>query len=130
MIDIIIAEAVLGLHLVIITFNVAGLILIPVCAWLGWRIIRVAWLRLLHLATMGVVAGQALGGRARFLTVWQNGLAGGSQSAQPLIMHWVDGLIYWNLPMWAFAAMYSVVFLYVLALRVLVPFGRRRGGDG
>ena len=124
MIDIIIAEAVLGLHLVIITFNVAGLILIPVCAWLGWRIIR------LHLATMGVVAGQALGGRARFLTVWQNGLAGGSQSAQPLIMHWVDGLIYWNLPMWAFAAMYSVVFLYVLALRVLVPFGRRRGGDG
>jgi hypothetical protein len=79
---------------------------------------------------MGVVAGQALGGRARFLTVWQNGLAGGSQSAQPLIMHWVDGLIYWNLPMWAFAAMYSVVFLYVLALRVLVPFGRRRGGDG
>ncbi len=130
MIDIIIAEAVLGLHLVIITFNVAGLILIPVCAWLGWRIIRVAWLRLLHLASMGVVSGQALGGRARFLTVWQNGLAGGSQSAQPLIMHWVDGLIYWNLPMWAFAAMYSVVFLYVLALRVLVPFGRRRGGDG
>ena len=68
MIDIIIAEAVLGLHLVIITFNVAGLILIPVCAWLGWRIIRVAWLRLLHLATMGVVAGQALGGRCLLYT--------------------------------------------------------------
>jgi len=54
MIDIIIAEAVLGLHLVIITFNVAGLILIPVCAWLGWRIIRVAWLRLLHLSLIHI----------------------------------------------------------------------------
>jgi hypothetical protein len=48
MIDIIIAEAVLGLHLIIIAFNVAGLILIPVGAWLGWRIVRVAWLRLLY----------------------------------------------------------------------------------
>jgi hypothetical protein len=28
------------------------------------------------------------------------------------------------------AIMYSVVFLYVLALTVLVPFGRRRGGGG
>jgi len=76
---------------------------------------------------LGIVAGQALGGRACFLSVWQNELAGGGQPAQPLVMHWVDGLIYWNLLMWVFAAMYSVVFLYVLALTVLVPFGRRRG---
>lgn len=130
MLDNKIAAAVLGLHLIVIAFNVAGLILIPVGAWLRWRIVRVGWLRLLHLAMLGVVVGQALAGRACFLTVWQNELAVGDQPAQPLIMHWVDGFIYWHLPMWVFAIMYSIVFLYVLALTVLVPFGRRRESGG
>ena len=130
MLDIKIAEAVLGLHLIIIAFNVAGLIVVPVGALLGWRVVRVAWRRLLHLAMLGVVVGQALAGRACFLTVWQNELADGGQPAQPLIMHWVDSLIYWNLPIWVFAWLYSLVFLYVLALTVLVPFGTRGLGGG
>lgn len=128
--DIKIAEAVLGLHLMIITFNVVGLVVIPLGAWLGWRIVRVAWLRLLHLAMLAIVAGQALAGRACFLTDWQNRLAGSGQPAQPLIMHWIDGLIYWNLPMWGFATMYCLVFLYVLTLTVLVPFRRQGLGRG
>lgn len=125
MLDFKLAEMVLGLHLIIIAFNIAGLIVIPVGAWLGWQIVRVAWLRLLHLAMLGIVAGQALAGRACFLTIWQNELVAGGRLAQPLVVHWVDGLIYWNLPIWAFTAIYSAVFLYVLALTVLVPFGRR-----
>lgn len=123
--DIITVQAILALHLIIIAFNVAGLIVIPIGAWLGWRIVRIAWLRVLHLAMLAIVAGQALAGRACALTVWQDNLAGGGQTVQPLIMHWVDRVIYWNLPMWVFAMLYSLVFLYVLALTVLVPFGRR-----
>jgi hypothetical protein len=120
-----IAETILGLHLIIITFNVAGLVVIPLGAWFGWRIVRIAWLRLLHLAMLAIVAGQALAGRACILTVWQNGLTGARQPVQPLIMRWVDRAIYWNVPIWGFAILYSVVFLYVLMLTVLVPFGRR-----
>ena len=120
------AEAILGLHLVIIAFNVAGLIVIPLGAGFGWRIVRIAWLRLLHLAMLAIVAAQALAGRACILTVWQNNLTGGSQPPSPLIVQWVDRLIYWNLPIWFFALLYVLVFLYVLALTVLVPFGRRR----
>ncbi len=124
------AEAILALHLVVIAFNVAGLILIPVGAWRGWRLVRIVWLRLLrllrllHLALLAVVAGQALAGRACFLTLWQDELTG--RAAAPLVMRVVDGLIYWDLPMWVFTAIYVAVFLYVVALSLLVPFGRRR----
>jgi hypothetical protein len=129
-----IAGAILAVHVVVIAFNVAGLIVIPLGAWAGWRIVRIAWLRLFHLAMLAIVTGQALAGRACFLTIWQNDLSGGGPSTQPLIMHWVDRLIYWPLPLWVFAIMYVGVFLYVLALTALVPFwGRaratgRRGG--
>lgn len=119
------AEAILALHLVVIAFNVAFLVVIPLGAWLGWRIVRIAWLRLLHLALMAIVAGQALAGRACILTLWQSELTGRSASPPPLIVHFVDRLIYWNFPLWVFTALYVTVFLYVAALSILVPFGRR-----
>ncbi len=123
--DAAIAEWVLGVHLVIIAFNVLGLVVIPVGAWLRWRVVRVAWLRLLHLGVMAVVAGQALAGRACFLTVWQNELTGNRSAPAPMVAVWVDRLIYWNIPIWGFAIIYSGLFLYVLGLTVWVPFWGR-----
>ena len=119
------AEAILALHCVVIAFNVGFLIVIPLGAWLGWRIVRIAWLRLLHLALMAIVAGQALAGRACILTIWQSELAGRGAAPPPLIAHAVDRLIYWNFPLWAFTVLYVAVFFYVLALSVFVPFGSR-----
>ncbi|HVE22747.1 MAG TPA: DUF2784 domain-containing protein [Acidocella sp.] len=116
------AEAIFAVHLAIIAFNVAGLVVIPVGAWLGWSIVRMAWLRLLHLGMLLIVTVQALAGRACVLTIWQNDLTGLRQPAQPMIMRWIERLVYWNLPPWGFAVMYSGVFLYVLALTVFVPF--------
>ena len=77
-------------------------------------------MRLLHLASLAVVAGQAALGRACFLTDWQEGLSGGG-AGDPLIMRWVNSMIYWPLPMWAFTAGYLAVFGYVIALWVFVP---------
>jgi len=88
--------------------------------------VRIAWLRLLHLGVLAVVAGQAIAGRACFLTIWQNDLAGHSRAADPLIMTWINHLIYWKLPFWVFTVIYICVFLYVLGLSILVPFGKWR----
>ena len=118
----VLADAILAVHVIVILFNVTGLVVIPVGARLGWRVIRVAWLRLLHLALLAVVAGQAVAGRACILTIWQQDLAGRAGTVHPLIMQWVDRLIYWNLPMWFFQILYCAVFLYVVALTVYVPF--------
>jgi hypothetical protein len=123
--DVDIATAILAAHFIIIAFNVLGLFVIPLGAWLRWRFVRIPWLRLLHLGLLAVVAAQALMGRACILTIWQNELTGGTAAPQPMIMHWLDGLIYYNLPIWVFSIIYTAVFLYVVVLSILVPFGRR-----
>jgi hypothetical protein len=118
-------QAVLAAHLAVIAFNVAGLVVIPLGAALGWRWVKVRWWRLLHLASLALVALQAALGRACFLTLWQDDLTGGGR-ADPLIMRWVNGLIYWPLPIWVFTAAYLLVFAYVLALwRWVRPSARR-----
>jgi hypothetical protein len=117
-------EAILALHLAVIAFNVFGLVMIPLGAWRGWRFVRVAWWRLLHVAALGAVAAQALCGHACFLTVWQSALSGERGRPQPLIVRWVDAALFWPLPLWFFAALYVLVFAYVLALLWLVSLRR------
>jgi hypothetical protein len=108
-------QLVLAVHVLVIAFNVAGLAAIPLGARLGWRFVRWRPLRLAHLGAMAVVALQAVLGRACFLTDWQAALSG-EAPAQPLIMRWVNGLIFWPLPMWAFAAAYLAALAYVVVL--------------
>jgi hypothetical protein len=121
-------QAVLAIHLVVIAFNVFGLVAIPLGAWRGWAWVRIRWWRVLHLASLAVVALQAAFGRACFLTLWQSGLTGGAE--QPLIMRWVNSVIYWPLPMWVFTAAYVAIFAYVLGLWIWVRPRVRRAAPG
>jgi hypothetical protein len=125
---------ILAIHLAVIAFNIAGLVAIPLGAALGWRWVRIAWWRALHLASLAVVALQAALGRACFLTDWQDSLTGGG-AQDPLIMRWVNSVIYWPLPMWVFTAGYVAVFAYVAALWWFVRpqrriIGERRSREG
>lgn len=114
------ALMVLLAHGAIIGFNIAGLILIPLGAWRGWRWVRGFVWRLLHLLSLTVVAVQALAGRACFLTLWQTQLEGGSQPT-PMIAGWINRLIFWPLPLWVFAVAYVLIWVYVLFLWWRVP---------
>lgn len=124
------AGAILTLHLAVIAFNVFGLVAVPLGAWRGWGFVRVRWWRALHLASLAVVALQALLGRACFLTIWQDE-ASGAAHEDPLIMRFVNSLVYWPLPTWAFTAAYVALFAYVLALwRWVPPLSSRRPSSG
>jgi hypothetical protein len=114
------AEAILAAHLAIILFNLFGLVMVPLGAACGWRFVRIRWWRVLHLGLLAVVALQAAFGRACILTLWQARLAGSAAPA-PLIVSWVDRLVYWPLPLWVFALVYLLVFGYAAALYRLVP---------
>ncbi len=119
------ADLILAVHLAVILFNVGGLIVIPLGAWRHWRFVRGLWWRALHLASLAVVALQAVLGQVCFLTDWQGDLlraaGAGAVLREPLIAGFVNRLIYWPLPLWAFAALYVAVWLYVLLLWWLVP---------
>jgi len=119
------AALALCLHLLIIAFNLFGLVVIPVGAWRGWSFVHAPGWRFLHIASLGITALQAAMGRACFLTVWQSILSEGRDSPEPLIMHWVNAMIFWPLPPWAFELIYLLVFGYVLALLWLVPLHRQ-----
>ena len=83
-----IAEVIFWFHVVVIAFAVFGLVAIPVGARIGWRFVRVFWWRAMHLGLLGIVALQAVLGRACFLTIWEGQLlrrAGEAASNEPLI---------------------------------------------
>ena len=118
------ALGVLAVHVATIVFNVFGLVVVPIGGWLGWRFVRIFWWRAMHLVALAIVALQAVFGRACFLTLWQAALeqdAGAPASRLPLIARWVDSAIYWNLPIWFFAALYVAVLVYARARWRLVP---------
>lgn len=110
----------------IIAFNLAGLILVPVGARHGWAVVRAPLWRMLHLLSWGIVALQASVGRACFLTIWHDEVAGARGREAPLIMRWVEAVLYWPLPLWVFTLLYIAAFGYALALLWLVPPRWRR----
>lgn len=120
-----IAALILAVHIAIIGFNLFGLIAVPLGAWRGWSWVhRPVW-RLLHLGSLAVVALQAAFGRACFLTIWQAAAESGQRNPEPLIMRWVNALVFWPLPLWVFGAIYLAVLAYALALLWCVPLSRR-----
>jgi hypothetical protein len=122
------AAVILLVHLAVIAFNIFGLVAIPIGAWRGWRFVREPVWRLAHVACLALVAVQALAGRACFLTIWQD-QAAGAATRTPLIMGFVNHLLFWRLPVWVFAVGYAAVFGYALALLWFVPAHRRSTGN-
>ncbi len=121
-----IAAAILALHLAVIAFNLFGLLAVPLGAWRGWRFVHAPGWRVLHLVSLGVTAAQAALGRACFLADWQFAASEQQGHADPLIMSWVNSLIYYDVPVWVFALIYIAVFAYALALLYFVPLRRGR----
>jgi Protein of Unknown function (DUF2784) len=117
------ATAILLVHLGIVAFNIFGLVAVPMGKWLGWPFVRGYWWRLAHLLALAVVALQAVLGRACFLTLWEDAFRFGADAGEPppLIATWVNGVLYWPLPLWVFAAIYVAVFAYALLLWRWVP---------
>jgi hypothetical protein len=114
------ATLIFALHLGVIAFNVFGLIAVPLGAWRGWRFVRVFWWRALHLALLGLVAVQAAFGQICFLTLWQSELEG-NRGPRPMIQAWIETLIFWPLPVWAFALLYAAILVYAIWLWRAVP---------
>lgn len=110
------ADMVLVLHVAIVLFVVAGLLLVVGGNLAGWRWVNHWWLRLLHLAAIAVVVAESWLGITCPLTTWEMALreaAGQDAYAGGFLQHWLHRLLYWDAPAWVFTSAYTVFGLTV-----------------
>jgi hypothetical protein len=126
------ADLALVIHAAFVAFVVVGLVLICVGRFRGWAFVRNFWFRAAHLAAIGVVAGESLGGYVCPLTTWEDQLrllAGRRQRyAGSFIQHWLHRVIFFDLDERVFTIAYVAFFLAVaLSLWVVPPRWARVG---
>jgi energy-converting hydrogenase Eha subunit A len=130
------ADAVLALHLTFVAFVVLGLVAILLGKPLRWSWVRNVWFRVAHLVAIAVVVGQAWFGIVCPLTKVEMALrarAGDAVYSGTFVSHWLEELLYYDAPAWVFVTGYTVFGLLVAASwlwvppRGRVPVGGERG---
>lgn len=112
------ADAVLVLHLGVVVFIVAGLVLVVVGNLRGWQWVNRRWFRLAHLGAIVYVVAQAWLGRLCPLTTleqWLRQQAGSAAYEGSFVEHWVQRVLYHDAPPWVFTLAYTAFGLLVLA---------------
>ena len=125
------ADLVLLLHVLVVLFIVASLVLIMLGGMRGWHWVRNPWFRWAHLLAIGVVAAQAWLGMVCPLTTLEMALrtaAGERTYAGSFIAHWLGRLLYYQAPLWVFAIVYTTFGALVAGAWWLVRPGVLRSG--
>jgi hypothetical protein len=122
------ADAVLLLHAAFVGFIVLTVPCIYIGALLGWRWIRLKWLRVAHLVGICIVAAQAWAGVICPLTdleIWLRRHANLEVYSDSFIEHWLQRILYWDFPAWVFIVAYSLFALLVVGTWFFVPPDKR-----
>jgi hypothetical protein len=112
------ADAVLLSHALIVAFVILGLIATLIGGALKWQWVKNPWFRLSHLICIGVVVTQAWAGVVCTLTtleMWLRSHAGQQVYSGSFISHWLSSLLYYDFPAWVFTVTYSAFGALVLA---------------
>ena len=125
----ILADTVLALHLGIVLFVVAALVLVVGGNWRGWRWVNHLGFRLAHLAAIGVVVAESWFGVTCPLTtleMWLRARAGASTYREGFVEHWLQRILYYDAPPWVFTLGYTLFGLLVAATWWYFPPASRR----
>jgi hypothetical protein len=122
--DAFLADLIVVIHLVIVSFCVGGEILILMGFALKWEWIRNTLFRVLHLAAILYVALEAILGITCPLTLWEYYLrlkAGqGSGEQLSFVASLVRKIIFYDFPPWVFTALYSGFGVLVLLTFIFI----------
>ena len=116
--SLLLANAVLFLHVGVAAFVVLGLVLVIVGNLACWSWVNNARFRVAHIAAIGVVVAESWLGFVCPLTtleMWLRSRAGAASYAGGFIEHWLRQLLYYSAPPWVFVAAYTAFALLVLA---------------
>ena len=106
------------MHVGVVLFVIVGLILIFIGNAQGWPWVNLLWFRLVHLATILYVAGQAWFNITCPLTTlenWLRKMGGVTQYSTSFIEYWFQKILFYNGPPWAFTLAYTA-FACLVAL--------------
>lgn len=120
----ILADLIVVIHASYVTFVVFGLVAIVIGLVLRWAWVRNFWFRMLHLAAIAVVAGQAIAGVICPLTTLENHLrrlAGQETYPGAFVGYWTHRLIFFEASRQVFTIGYVLFGLCVVAAFVLAP---------
>jgi hypothetical protein len=121
----VLADLVVVLHFLYVSFTVGGELLIVLGGVLRWAWVRNLPFRIVHLSSIVLVAVEALAGAACPLTIWEYRLrilAGQRVEAQiSFVARLVRSLIFYSFPAWVFLAVYVVFAAAVVLTFILLP---------
>ena len=118
----ILADAIGITHALFVLLVVGGQALILAGWGLRWRWTRNYPFRVAHLAAIGYVVVQQWLGEQCPLTAWESELrrrAGAEGYQTGFIADWLDRLLYYSAPTWAFTAVYTLFAAAVVATFIL-----------
>ncbi len=104
------ADVIGVIHALFVLFVVGGQGLVLAGWGLGWTWTRNRVFRYAHLGAIGFVVVQQWLGQWCPLTLWESSLrrkAGGEGYEVGFIEYWLDALLYYAAPAWAFTAVYT-----------------------
>ncbi len=119
------ADLILIVHFAFVLFVIGGLALIWIGYAAGWPAVRNFRFRVLHLAAMVFVAGEALLGVMCPLTSLEDVLRG-AQQEKNFIARWVHRVMFYSAPEWVFTTLYVAFALLVAVTFRLIPPQRHR----
>lgn len=123
------ADAVVALHVLYVSFVLLGEAAIVAGAIWRWSWIRNPWFRWIHLSMILIVALEAIVGMTCPLTVWEDELrrlAGQERAAGTFIGRLLHDLLFFDAAPWVFTTAYVSFALLVVATFCFAP--PRRGG--
>jgi hypothetical protein len=120
------ADAILVIHFLLVGFVVSGLLSIVVGRLIGWKWIYGCIFRVSHVIVIGLVVAQAWLGRLCPLTILENFLrvrAGGAGRSETFVSYWLHRVLFYTTEPWVFVAIYTVFGGLVL---VFLAIDRKR----
>ena len=127
------ADAIVVFHFCYVLFAVGGELIVLLGWLLRWRWIRNLAFRIVHLASVAVVAMEALIGVLCPLTDWEYRLrllAGQTFEEEiPFMARLVRRIIFYDFPTWVFTLTYILFALLVAATLLLVPPRKKPRSD-
>ena len=125
------ADALALFHGAYVLFVVLGQVLIMIGWAASWGWTRNPWFRWLHLGAIGLVLLEVVFGVYCPLTVmeadWRE-LAGQGAYGETFIGHWVNRLLYYEVPLWRMHVLYVLFGILVVWTFLKYPPRRRRRG--